>query len=227
MNKRKIIIIIVSIIILTGIISITWLYYNEKQEKNVIDNLKQELGITGVNEVYTIEEEYDGRKVLAIKPSVQYNVIMAGMLKGEKPENEELAQWKEKIPINTGIWINKPVREKFLKMINLIAKDNYTISETGFLKQEETTKGNEYDNILNKMIKSKTLYIIDISSKCYLLDEVTGEIVEYPFEKMDPYTPFEYFEFDNKCIFIINSNEKGKLEDTDSIKEILDNVHIR
>ena len=43
-------------------------------------------------------------------------------------------------------------------------------------------------------------------------NEATGEITEYPFEEMDPYTEYEYFEAEDKEMFIITSNSSGEVE---------------
>ena len=72
------------------------------------------------------------------------------------------------------------------------------------------------------MITSNNLYIIDISSKYYMLDEVTGEVVENPFEDMAPYSPYETFESENKTIYFISENNQGKINQEEALKEILE-----
>ena len=50
---------------------------------------------------------------------------------------------------------------------------------------------------LDNIIKSDKQFIIDISGKCYVRDEMSGDIVEYPFEKMDPNQIMELYKNDN------------------------------
>ena len=80
---------------------------------------------------------------------------------------------------------------------------------------------NEYDKSISKMLTDEKLHIFDISSITYVVDEVTGEIQEYPFEEMDPNTEYEYFESDNKEMFIMSENKSGKVNQEDILKNIL------
>ena len=43
---------------------------------------------------------------------------------------------------------------------------------------------------------------------------------------MDPYTPLEYIEMENKTILIITTNSKNKQNEKDIISEIIENVII-
>lgn len=184
------------------------------------------MGYTADTDMYEIATEYDGREVVIIKPNIQYQVALAGAIKKDLPKFSELDEILTNGPNTNGIWIERSSREKFLKILKEITECNYTINEDGFLVQEENEKNNKYDKKIKQMIEKEKQYIFDISSICYIVDEVTGDIQEYPFEEMDPYQPFEYFESENKTLFVITSNSNEKLQYEDIIKEIIENIEI-
>ena len=53
----------------------------ENTNKNEIEEIKNEINATANSEIYYVEEEYDGRKILQIKPEVQYDIDLASILK--------------------------------------------------------------------------------------------------------------------------------------------------
>lgn len=190
-----------------------------------ITKIKNELGLQGETQLYEIETEYDGRRVLAIKPEIQYNVIMAGILKQKKPEWEEIDNIIEQnSPKNSGIWISKTAKDEFLNILKSITECEYTINEQGYLEQQDGKNQNEYDKKLQEILANGKQYSIDINSKYYIVDQVTGEIMEEPFEQMDPRTPYEYFEVKDKSIYIITTNSKEKLNKQEILQEILENM---
>lgn len=196
--------------------------YQSLDEEDNIMNLKEQYGITGKNEMYTIKEEYDGRKVLTIKPSIQYKVIMAGILNQKKPDLEHIDELLQNEPKQNGIWVSKDARGRIEEIIESVTKNDYTIDQNGYLKPENEYIKNNYDEKLKKLIASSKLFSIDIKNYYYVVDDVTGEIVQYLFEEMDPYTPFEYFEDNDKTIFIISSNSKGKNNYNKILEEIIE-----
>lgn len=228
--KKKIIAIIciLSIIIIFNVFLVSKCWNKEDkqgyEEQKQISELKQQFGVIGENDIYRVSEEYDGRKVLEVKPTIKYSVALAGILENAQPKYSEINKVLKKSPSGTGIWINKDSREEFLKLLELITNSKYSINEKGFLVQDESEHMNKYDEKLKAIILSKKLYIIDINSRFYTVDEVTGEVIEYPFEEMDPYTPFEYLESDNKTIFIITTNSQKKLNENSIISEIIENI---
>ena len=70
------------------------------------------------------------------------------------------------------------------------------------------------------MIKSDKLYIINITGVAYERDYISGEIVEYPFEDMDPEQVVEFYENGNKKILEITTNKKQELLDKEILEEI-------
>ena len=55
-----------------------------------VEEIKNETGATADTNIYQVEQEYDGREVLEIKPSVQVQTVWAGIIKQEMPTIEEI-----------------------------------------------------------------------------------------------------------------------------------------
>lgn len=234
--KKKIIVTIILVIVLVVAMEI---FFNNKekvdenQEQNenkaenninnyeTVEEIKQQSGITGETENYDVITEYDGRKTLVIKPSIEIDTVFAGIIKGEKPEKEEIAEYKKQKPTKNGIWINKTVREKFLEQINSLTNCEYEVDENGYLRLETEKEKNKYDEKLIEMIKRDKITIVDISQKCYILDEVTAQVTEYPFEIMDPYQAYERFEDENTVIYILTTNKEKKIETNEILEQFL------
>ena len=193
---------------------------NSKQDQEQISQITENQGLQADENIYEIATEYDGREVVRVKPSIQYKVALAGMIKNEIPDFSELDNLLIQAPTHTGIWIEETSRESFLNILNNIADSEYEINEEGFLIKKENGKMNDYDKKIQEMLSDETLHIFDINSTTYIVDEVTGEIQEYPFEDMDPYTEYEYFSSDNKEMFIISANSYGKVNQEEILKGI-------
>lgn len=191
----------------------------ENTNKNEIEKIKNEINATANSEIYYVEEEYDGRKILQIKPEVQYDIDLASILKNGKPNENEIKELIAKKPKNTGIWISDQSKEKFTKLLKDNNISNFEISEDGYLNIEENSN-NENTKKLYNMTKSNKLYIINITKIAYERDYITGEIIEYPFEDMDPMQEIQSYEKNNNIILNITTNQKGKLTE----KEILDAI---
>ena len=233
--KKKIIMIGACIVIAISILFFVKLYKNKfgsgkgslpNENKEKIEQISRDLGYTADTDMYEITTEYDGREVVIIKPSIEYQVALAGAIKEGQPQFDELDEILENGPKSYGIWIEKSSREKFLQILKGVTESDYTINDDGYLFQVEKEHANKYDEKIKKMLEKECLYVFDISSICYIVDDVTGKIEEYPFEEMDAYQAFEYFETDDKLLFVITSNKDGKLKYTDIVKEILDNINI-
>lgn len=236
-NKIIILIIIIGIIILSSIVILKFQKKEakvdtenlvaderEKSEKNVIAEIKNEINATADADIYQVQEEYDGRKILQIKPSIQFETVLAGILKEEIQENEIQEVLKDK-PNQDGIWIAEPVRDKFLKLLDDNNIHGFSINGDGYLQENKEEETKEEVKKLNTAINSKRLYIINISGTSYTRDEITGEIVEYPFEKMDPYQAIDVYEDNNSKILEITTNEKGKLSNQEILNEIIANIN--
>lgn len=202
--------------------------YTEKEDNNKEENQEQiteiieNQGLKADSDIYELAYEYDGREVVVVKPNIKYEVALAGSIKRQKPEFSEINNILENAPKHTGIWVPESSREKFLDIIKDISKATYSINEDGFLTQKETWMMNSYDQSISKMLNDEKLHVFDISSLTYLVDEVTGEIQEYPFEEMDPYTEYEYFADNDKEIFIISEGKEGKVNSKDCLAKIFE-----
>lgn len=198
---------------------------SDSTNKQKIENIIQDLGYNNTDsEIYEVKTEYDGREIITVKPTIQYKVAMAGAIKNGKPDFLEIDNLLEQAPNKSGIWIEKNSRERFLNIINSITSLNYTIDNEGYLKQEQTSNLNELDKTIKKVMNNKKIYSISINSIAYLVDEVTGNIEEYPFEEIDPEQSYEIFETENAILYIINSNTRKKLSDKDIIEEVLNSI---
>ena len=196
------------------------------QEESQISSEKkteiiEETGKQGDSDLYEIQEGEDSVKIATIKSSVKYKVAFAGMIKNKVPEKEELDDLLEKNhPKYAGIWIKSESQSEFLKYISSVTKSEYEINENGYLKIKNKKNQNEYDKKIEEIINGNKLYIIDISSTCYIVDEITGEILDYNFEDMDEYQTYQYFEDGDKKIIFITENQNNQL----TVKEIIESV---
>lgn len=240
MKKEKMILVLIVLILTILVISLSIYFiskntkykennYNKTSnindiiENEMVEKLKSETGADGDSEIYEVQTEYDGRKVLAIKANIQYKVAFAGMIKGSKPLYSELDEIIDKnIPKNMGIWVEHKSREKIEKILNenSYLSSKYYIDENGYIKIKDDKIQNDMDKELKKLINGNKQYIIDISSVCYIVDSITGEILDYNFEKMDKYQTYQYFQDEELMVIFINENTSKQL----TIDEIFESV---
>ncbi len=205
--------------------------YGEQVDKNqieyqpdvTVEEIKNEIGATGNTDIYEVEQEYDGRNILAVKPSIKYKVAFAGMIKNAKPSMSELDNIvEEKLPHKTGIWVEEKSRDKILEIFNDgDVNSKYLIDDDGYLKIDRKNNQNDNDKKIEKIIKGKKQYILDISSVCYIVDDITGEILDYNFENMDKYQTYEYFEDKDKYIVFVTENSNNVLTNLEIFKSII------
>ncbi len=195
---------------------------SEDEIKN-IEELQSNISSIANPNIYRIEQESDGRKILQVKPEVQYVVALAGILKKDIPTENEIYTLLEQAPKNNGIWIEKSSREDFMVLLQENNINNFSINKNGYLESNKKDIQTEQEKQLKEMIDSNKLYIIDMSGKTYQRDYLTGEIVEYPFEDMDPYQIIEPYKIENSAILAITSNKENKLEQKEILDAILQN----
>lgn len=205
--------------------------YGEQVDKNqieyqpdvTVEEIKNEIGATGNTDIYEVEQEYDGRNILAVKPSIKYKVAFAGMIKNAKPSMSELDNiMEEKLPHKTGIWVEEKSRDKILEIFNdRDVNSKYLIDDDGYLKIDRKNNQNDNDKKIEKIIKGKKQYILDISSVCYIVDDITGEILDYNFENMDKYQTYEYFEDKDKYIVFVTENSTNVLTNLEIFESII------
>lgn len=192
------------------------------QENASIDEIKKETGLTADSNLYEINTEYDGRKVLNIKASVQYKTAFAGIIKQQLPninEIDTIAQ--ENYPEKNGIWIEKNSRDIILELLTNNTNSKYEIDEQGYLKIKDKKVQNENDKNIEKWINSNKKIILTKSNMYYQVDEVTGEIVEYPFEQLDPYQTYDQIKSNDNIIIVITSNNNKYLTDKEILQDVL------
>jgi len=195
------------------------IWYSEDQ--NEIETIKNEIDATADSSIYRVEREYDGRKILQIKPEIQYEVDLAGVIKNAKPEESELEELTAKEPSNNGIWISEQSRNKFLQLLQNNNINNFSISDNGYLQKNESLDNSEISSKLENMINSDKLYIINMTGIAYQRDYITGEITEYPFEDMDPYQIVESYSKENKTIIEVTSNKDNQLSEAEILETII------
>lgn len=240
-KNKKIIILTITVIVILIIIFGLKILTKEKQNKNdennenlnyinednkkIINEIKEEINATGNTDIYEVENEYDGRKIIQIKSNIQFETALAGIFKNSIFTEEEIQTLLKDKPKYNGIWISKDSREKFLKLLQENDINNYVIDDNGYLKLEKSNNSEKEENtIIENAIKSDNLYIIDISGTSYIRDEISGKIVEYPFEKMAPYQILDTYNNDNATILEVTTNEKNKISNKDILNEILQNI---
>lgn len=236
MKKRNIILIIVAIVmIVIGLVFVKLDFQNAQDEKKqtsnevdiynqeVINEIKDEMNATADTDMYQIEEEYDGRQILQIKSSIQFQTVLAGILKNAQPLENEIQDLLKDKPNQKGIWIAKQSRDSFLTLLKDTEISGFSINEEGYLYITEENDKEEAKK-LREAIQSNRLYIVDVSGTSYTRDDFSGEIIEYPFEKMDPYQAVEVYQEGDVAILQVTTNEKGELSKQEILEDILLNV---
>lgn len=195
----------------------------EYQPNTTVDEIKNEIGATGNTDIYQVEQEYDGRNIITVKPSIKYKVAFAGMIKNAKPSMNELDNIvNEKLPNKAGIWIEEQSRDKILKMFNgKNVNSKYSIDQDGYLKIDSKNEQNDIDKKIEKIINGNKQYVLDISSVCYIVDDVTGEILDYNFENMDKYQTYEYFEDNDRVIVFVTENLSNVLTESEIFESLI------
>lgn len=191
-----------------------------KYDTNIIENIKNEINSTADTNMFQVETEYDGRPIIQIKPEVQYTTVLAGIIENKKPEESEIEEILKKAPTETGVWISEQSRENFLNLLSKNNINNFSIDDNGYLKIDKTSNDNNSKQLEN-MINSEYLYIVDMSGTCYMRDDVSGEIIEYPFEEMDPYQLIEPFSDENNIIFVMTTNSESLMTDEEMLDGLL------
>ena len=204
-------------------------YENEEE----INEIKKKVNATADTEMYQIRVEYDGRKIIQIKPSIQFETALAGALKGSKPEEFEIEEIISNKPDKTGIWITNRSRENMKNIFEEIDLEFLQINEDGYVKIDsnnnniniiENEKNKEYFEKFKKLIYSENLYIIDFSGTTFLRDDISGIITENPFEEMDENQILETYNDKNMKLIEVTKNMKQKFSNKEIFEEIFLNI---
>ena len=122
-------------------------------------------------------------------------------------------------PTYSGIWIEENSREQIVKLFNKYLSSEYEIID-GYLKIKNENTPSENDKKLKEIINGDKQFILSISGVSYLVDTVSGNILDNPFEEFDKYQIYEYVEYENNKIIFITENNRKALTD----KEIFDSI---
>ncbi len=237
----KILILILIVIIIVGGIGVSIKYikkvknkneidkaYNEMKQNSLmynntatVDELKEEYGMSGNDDLYDVQTEYDGRQVLKVKATENFKVAFAGLVNGTKNSIENSSEiFENEYPTENGIWIEKNSREKIEKYLNENMKSKYKIIEKGYLTISEK-KSSKEDNEIEKIINGNKQYLIGISGTNYYIDALTGEAVDNPFEELDKYQTYAYCQDEDKMVIFITENKSKALENSEIFESVL------
>lgn len=226
----KVLLIVISLIIIYCVIKNINKLNNVISEKNLqvdneeqqeINEVKHEIGINAPNELYEIQIEYDGKKILNIKPEIQFKIAFAGIKKQELPKIDEIDTIFEKeYPQENGIWIEENSKEIFLRILKEETNNKYQIDQNGYLKIQEENKYNDEDMLLKNMITGNRKYIVTISGIYYEADRVTGEILDNFFEDIDPYQTSKTVEWRDNVIIYLSTNKEKLLTNKEILQEL-------
>lgn len=205
--------------------------YNDMIENSVMYNdkatmsdLKNEYKITGEDDLYQIDTEFDGRKVINVKPSINYKVAFSGMIKGSKPEFGEIDKiYANNAPQKNGIWINEQSREKIINCLNNSEKifSKYEVDSSGYLQILEKNEQSDFDKKIEKLISGDMQIVLDVSSVCYMVDSVTGQIIENAYNDLEEFQTYEYFSDNSKNLIFVTENEGGSLTNDEILESVL------
>lgn len=145
------------------------------------------------------------------------------MIKGNAPTLDEIDSIFEKnVPTKSGIWVVGKDRDKILNYLN--NNDNlnckYKINE-GYLEMCDDENASSLDKKIKKIIDSNKQIIIDISSVYYMVDTVTGNIVDNPYNELSKSQTYEYVQDKNKMIIFITENSEKILTENDIFDSII------
>ncbi len=188
-----------------------------------VDKLKEQMGLTAPSDIYEISEEFDGRKTLNVKAEILYKTAFAGIVNQEKPEMENLDKvFETKYPTRSGIWISERAREKIVKILNENLQTKYSVDTDGYLNIADNSKQNEKDKKIEQIIKSNKKIILDICDFDYEIDNVSGEIVEYPFSQLGD--TIDIVNNNEDKILVISESKIENVSNNDIIENLIDNI---
>ena len=59
-----------------------------------------------------------------------------------------------------------------------------------------------------------------------MVDPVTGEIIDNPYNQLEPYQTYEYFEDEERMIIFITENKELKMTENEIIQSIVELVEV-
>ncbi len=219
--KKEQSILIIFLVIIALVLSIIGTIIQNKTEQDTfkntnssadkIEELKKSVNATADSNIYNVAIDNDGREILAVKNDALFEVAYAG-IENDNIETIEEAKniFEENLPTKTGIYL-KNESNKFLEYINQFCDCEYKV-ENGYLVIKTENSKNEFDILLEKIINGEKTYFIFCDGEIKNIDNITGKLMNYDFENIDPYQIYEYVEDNNKVIIEVTTNKKGKLK---------------
>ena len=117
----------------------------------------------------------------------------------------------EKTPKNSGIWIEESSREDIQELLEQISKSEYEIKD-GYLTVKNANSENDVDKVLKKYIDSDKFVVLAKTGDIKMVDDVTGTVEDYPFEKLEEYQSYDFVQDNGNYIICLAKNEKGKIQ---------------
>lgn len=195
----------------------------EDKEYSDVEELKKITEAGGTSDIYEVQSEFDGKKVLTVKKSVRFKTAFAGMIKKSVPKQSELDDiFNKYYPIKKGIYIEENSKDKVLELLNDGNNNKYDINSEGYLQIKDKNTTNEIDKKMEKAINGNKTIILNVSSICYVVDDMTGNILDYNFEENDKYQTYEYFEDDDALIIFINENKENQLTKSEILNSMVE-----
>lgn len=187
----------------------------------VINEIKENTNSTADTDIYDVEEEeYTGRQILKIKPNVQFETALAGILKNDILHESEIDELLKNKPDKSGIWVSKQSRDVFLKLLSDNGITQFSFDDEGYLMQIDDSKNNDV-KLLKNAINSGKLFVLDFSGKYYIRDYLSGELEEEFFEQMDPDQTLQMISNENSFIIEVTTNSMGNLTSQEILEDIL------
>ena len=238
-NRKKVIICITICILIINVIVICTVRKEnnpkENDNNNSSENIKQEEKSDDNKEnTENTENTENVEKEIQITTSTQEESQISSEKKTEIIEETGKQGDSDLYEIQEG--------EDNIKIATIKSSVKYKVAFAGMIKNK-VPKKEELDDLLEKnhpkyagiWIKSESQseflkYISSVTkskyeinengSTCYIVDEITGEILDYNFEDMDEYQTYQYFEDGDKKIIFITENQNNQL----TVKEIIESV---
>lgn len=208
-------------------------YLNTKEnsvmykDEATLEELKEEYKITGKDDLYQIETESDGRKVINVKPEINYKVAFCGMINEKMPKLEDINNiYEAEAPTKNGIWINSKDREKIVNYLNSNnkLKAEYEVDQEGYLKITKAENLSSKDEVIRKIIEGNKQYVLSISSQYYIVDVVNGNIVENRYNDLEEHQTYEYVQDEDKMIIFISENLENKMTNDEIFDSLIELV---
>ena len=145
------------------------------------------------------------------------------MITGNAPTLNEIDSIFEKnAPTKNGICIIEKDRNKILNYLNNNDKLDFKYKiEDGYLKISDDANSSSLDKKIRKIIDGNKQIILDISSVYYMVDTVTGDIVDNPYNELSKSQTYEYVQDENKMIIFVTENAEKILTENDIFDSII------